>query len=288
MDGSEKRSVTPAALEPLREQGVAVEVLVAPNGDETKGPGTNTWIVGDLRSGGCVVIDPGPDEPAHVENILRSCEALGLKIVGIPVTHHHADHAEAAPSLSQACGAPVLQYSKGTLHSGLLGLEGFNVDMQAIPLPGHTGDSFGFLMPDEGLLFSGDFIFADTSTLLCWPDGDLESYLNSLDMIEEMAEDRGLKILCPGHGDIIENPAKRARSMRQHRSEGLFRVCDAINEQGARTVGEVLDIAYRDVPEELFAISEMSARAQVYYAISVGLVSADDFEPMERPSVSWH
>ena len=54
-----------------------------------------------------MVLDPGPDEPAHVDAILR---ATGGKVDLILLTHFHHDHVEATPALKQATGAPVAAF----------------------------------------------------------------------------------------------------------------------------------------------------------------------------------
>ena len=53
----------------LDEIAPGVRRLVARNPGFMTGPGTNTYLVGAQR---CVVIDPGPDDPVHVERILEA------------------------------------------------------------------------------------------------------------------------------------------------------------------------------------------------------------------------
>ena len=57
--------------------------------------GTNTWLVGRDP---CWVVDPGPQDTAHVEAVLAAAGDRG-GIAGIVLTHDHADHAGAAPRL---------------------------------------------------------------------------------------------------------------------------------------------------------------------------------------------
>ncbi|MDB4947553.1 MAG: beta-lactamase domain protein [Gemmatimonadetes bacterium] len=76
--------------------------LLAPNPSPMTLDGTRTFIVGRRRP---VVIDPGPDDAAHLDAIERALD--GVAPVAILLTHAHPDHAEAAPALRHRTGAPV-------------------------------------------------------------------------------------------------------------------------------------------------------------------------------------
>src|SRR5258707_13955826 len=64
--------------------------------------GTGTYIVG---RGEVAVIDPGPDDPAHLRAILTA--VAGERVTHIVITHHHADHSPLAGPLKAATGAPI-------------------------------------------------------------------------------------------------------------------------------------------------------------------------------------
>ena len=79
------------------------------------GPGTNTYLVGHEQ---VAVIDPGPDDPAHVDAILR--EGAG-RIRWIVATHTHEDHSPAALPLAGASGdAAVWTWSASVEWKGLV------------------------------------------------------------------------------------------------------------------------------------------------------------------------
>ena len=78
-----------------------VRRIIAPNPGVMTGPGTNTYLVGNDE---VAVVDPGPDEPSHIEAILR--EGAG-RIRWILVTHTHEDHSPAATPLARATGAQL-------------------------------------------------------------------------------------------------------------------------------------------------------------------------------------
>src|ERR1044071_392751 len=64
--------------------------------------GTGTYIVG---KGQVAVIDPGPDDPAHLDAILKAVE--GESVSHILITHHHSDHSPLAGPLKARTGAPI-------------------------------------------------------------------------------------------------------------------------------------------------------------------------------------
>ena len=67
--------------------------IVAPNASAMTGPGTNTYVLGDPP---CAVLDPGPDDPAHLAAIL----ALVPRPELVLVTHTHRDHSPLAATLA--------------------------------------------------------------------------------------------------------------------------------------------------------------------------------------------
>src|SRR4051794_31592784 len=79
-----------ADLEPL------VTRVLAPNPSGMTLDGTNTYLVGAPGSGAAVLVDPGPDDAAHLEAVEAALAARGARCAAVLVTHHHGDHAEAA------------------------------------------------------------------------------------------------------------------------------------------------------------------------------------------------
>ena len=80
-----------------------VRRVVARNPGPFTFTGTGTYIVG---RGEVAVIDPGPDDPAHLEALLKAI--AGERVSHVLVTHTHRDHAPLARPFARAVGAPVL------------------------------------------------------------------------------------------------------------------------------------------------------------------------------------
>ncbi|HLS18880.1 MAG TPA: MBL fold metallo-hydrolase, partial [Paracoccaceae bacterium] len=92
--------------------GVAEEVapnirrITAENPSAYTFTGTRSYLVG---RGDVALIDPGPDDPAHIAAILGALRGAE-RISHILVTHSHLDHSGAAPAIARATGAEVLAF----------------------------------------------------------------------------------------------------------------------------------------------------------------------------------
>src|SRR6516164_9189477 len=75
--------------------------IVANNPNHFTFKGTNTYLIGTGRSIG--LIDPGPDDPAHLGAILAA--AGDRRISHLIITHTHSDHIDGMPALLAATGA---------------------------------------------------------------------------------------------------------------------------------------------------------------------------------------
>ena len=93
-DHGRLRAVTPLA-----------SVLLEDNPSPMTLDGTNTYVVARW------VVDPGPDDEAHLRAVLDAADG---SIEGIVLTHDHFDHAQGAPRLaSMAGGVPVRHPGSG-------------------------------------------------------------------------------------------------------------------------------------------------------------------------------
>ena len=76
--------------------------IVAPNPTKMTYWGTNTYLIDTAN--GVLVLDPGPENRDHVAAILQAADA---PIIGIMLSHTHADHLGATTALQAATGAPT-------------------------------------------------------------------------------------------------------------------------------------------------------------------------------------
>ena len=153
---------------------------------------------------------------------------------GVLLTHSHADHSAGAPVLD----APLLFGDVGTGDeaSGEAGVEPGSRDIavavepervgpfEALPTPGHATDHVCFLLGEVG--FCGDLVLGHGSSFVPPDGGSLAAYLDSLERLR--AAD--LKLLCPGHGPYIADPADRIDEYIEHRLMRERRLVAALDE----------------------------------------------------------
>ncbi|WP_282602063.1 MBL fold metallo-hydrolase [Paracoccus sp. PARArs4] len=266
--------------EPLR--------ILAPNPSPLTGPGTTTFLIGRDH---VAVIDPGPDDPDHIEAVARA----GRDRIGhILVTHAHRDHSAGAARLARLTGAEVLAFGTATegrspvmqrlAATGLLsGGEGLDEEfvpdrrlrdgeqvstpdwtLTALHMPGHAAGHLCFAWGDT--VFCGDLVMGWSSTLISPPDGDLGDYFRSLDRLGQM----GARRLLPTHGDAIEAPAPRLAELARHRRLRSRQIIAALREGGDSAEGLARRIY--DIPDHLLPAAERNVLAHLIALHHVGAV----------------
>jgi glyoxylase-like metal-dependent hydrolase (beta-lactamase superfamily II) len=183
--------------------------------------GTNSYVVDGW------VVDPGPDDPAHLDALVK---AAGGAVAGIVLTHDHSDHSEGAEPLAERTGAAVVR-PRGGEHPG---------PFEAIGTPGHAPDHVALLAGRA--LFTGDTVLGTGSVFIMPGEGSLSAYLDSLRRLRELDVDA----LLPGHGPAVWDPRAKLDEYIEHRLDRERRVLEALA-AGARTRDDLLDSAWSDV-----------------------------------------
>ena len=245
-----------------------LQTVLAPNPGPMTLDGTNTYLV---RSGDhTVVVDPGPDDAAHVAAVL---EHTGGRVDLILVTHRHHDHTGASAALSTATGAPVRAAELEHCHGGGEPLrDGEQVrcgdlTITVVATPGHTADSVSFLVqgsvdgePVADAVLTGDTILGRGTTVLARPDGTLTDYLNSLDRLDTLGD---IAVL-PAHGPRLPSLTTVVAAYREHRLQRLAQVSAALDTLGADAgVAQVTDLVYADVDPAVRGAAEQSVQVQL-------------------------
>ena len=241
---------------------------MAPNPGPMTLAGTNTYIVG---GGPAYVIDPGPDDAAHLEAVR---EAAAGEIAGVLLTHGHSDHTAGA----EALGAPVLWGEAGTIDeaaaiAAALGEPQISSatdpvsvpdpprmagPFTVIPTPGHAADHVAFLR--DGVCFGGDLVLGQGSTIVppAAAGGSLLEYMASLRRVAELEID----LLAPGHGPWITEPRGRIADYIEHRLDRERRLVAAL-EAGERSRERLLDLVWDDVPAVLRPAAAIAMQAHL-------------------------
>ena len=242
--------------------------VLAPNPSLMTLDGTNTWLIAAPGSATAVVVDPGPDDEAHLRRVCSIAGQSGHRISAILLTHGHLDHSAGAARLAELSGAPIQAADPG----GRLGAEGFadgdvvtaaGSELRVVATPGHSADSVSLLLPADGALFTGDTVLGRGTTVIA-QDGNLGDDLRTLGHLRELAEALDLRLLLPGHGPMLADPIGTLDYYLAHRAERLEQVRSALA-AGARTPAEIVAMIYTDVDAAVWPAAEWSVRAQLDY-----------------------
>ena len=236
--------------------------VLAPNPGPMSLDGTNTYVVGEPGSGRALVVDPGPDDAAHLAAVEAALAARGAECVAVLVTHHHVDHAEAAAPWAAHFGVPVMAGSAAVagprgrvLEPGeRLDLAGTTIGV--VPTPGHTSDHLAFRL-ESGAVLVGDHVLGRGTSVVTHPEGDVLAYLESLRRVHDL----GPSALYCGHGpELTEDPGAVLDFYLAHRAYREQQLLDALG-RGAATVDELVATVYAGYPREVWPAAAQSTRA---------------------------
>lgn len=278
-----------------RDLGRGVRAVLAPNPSPMTHWGTNTYLLGTRR---LAVIDPGPDDPAHLAALLAALTP-GQSISHIFVTHAHLDHSPLAAPLSETTGAPVLAYGDAgagrsavmtrLAEAGSVG-GGEGVDAGFAPdlvlcdgetvigdgwqitahwTPGHFGNHMSF--QSGGDVFSGDLVMGWASTLISPPDGDLTQFRGSCARLARLGATR----LLPGHGAPVPDPAARIGWLIAHRDAREVAILEALVD-GPADAHTLAERIYTDTPAALMPAAARNTLAHLIDLKQKSLVTSHD------------
>ena len=250
--------------------------------------GTGTYIIGE---GDLAVIDPGPNDVAHLDALLAATK--GERVTHILITHTHSDHCGGARDFAERTGAPIYGFGphpvKSKKHDApaldegadysftpdeIIAdnavIEGKDWRMEAIHTPGHLSNHLCFALTSEKALFTGDHMMGWATTVVAPPDGDMTAYIESLDKL--LARDD--EIYFPTHGAPIKNPHRFVRAVRTHR---LMRDAQIISqiEKGRTTIKEIVPVMYGDVDKRLHGAASLNVLAHLIRLVQTGAVICD-------------
>lgn len=231
--------------------------------------GTNTYLVADTADSGVLLIDPGPELPAHRDAFMAAIGSRQLR--GIILTHQHADHSEMLGTVEQwAPGVPVHavlpEFSRladpvtdgQRIHLG----QAPEDVVEIVATPGHTSDSISILHGTT--LYSGDTVLGRGTTVVTHPEGSIADYLNSIERLRELTAAGRITVIEPAHGPTIDSPAQVLDYYAQHRRDRIEQVRQALA-GGAQSAEAVRDIVYHDVPADVRLAALLIVRAQLEY-----------------------
>jgi glyoxylase-like metal-dependent hydrolase (beta-lactamase superfamily II) len=252
--------------------------------------GTMSYIVG---RGEVAIIDPGPDDAAHIGALLEAVR--NETVTHVIVTHTHRDHSPAAARVKALTGATT--YGEGPhraarpLHIGeaprldasndtdfrpdqkladrdVVSGRGFTLD--AITTPGHTANHMAYALRERNLIFSGDHVMGWSTSIVAPPDGAMSDYMASLGKLA--GRDEG--VYLPGHGDVIRDAPRFVQSYIRHRQGREASILHRLG-KGAADVPTLVRAIYIGLDPRLARAAGMSVLAHLEDMVARGLVATE-------------
>ena len=265
--------------------------LTAPNPGVMTGPGTNSYLVGDAASG-YIAIDPGPADADHLQRLYN---AAGGDIRLIVCTHSHPDHSPGARPLQALCesagrrpliaGLPSALTARADsaftpdrvlLNNELLahisiGLKAYLIPensqnrhtLKVLHTPGHAANHLCLVLLEDGLLFSGDHILNGSTTVVNPPDGNMNAYLDSLDLLSNACDKHALEFILPAHGYVIGQAKTAIAQLKTHRLKREAKIMSVMQALPDGTLDDWVPLAYDDVDERIWPVAKRSLLAHV-------------------------
>ena len=258
--------------------------------------GSGTYLIGG-DGGELAVIDPGPQNDAHLSALLA---AVGkARVSDILITHTHSDHCGGARAFAGRVNAPIkgagphpvaekkldapaldegADYGfspDAVLHDGEK-IVGDGWTIEAVATPGHLSNHLCFALKNEGALFTGDHIMGWATTVIAPPDGDMGAYLDSLDKLLARTEE----IYYPTHGAPVVNPKPFVRAIKTHRRIRDGQILDQLK-KGRTLINEIVPEMYADIDRRLHGAAALNVYAHLIRLVKTGAVMCDGAPTMK-------
>ena len=159
---------------------------------------TYTYMIASDKGREALIIDPVLE---NIDNYIKTLNELDLKLVKVIDTHIHADHITGASQLNKKTNCctmmgehtPAESVQIKVKENEIIEIDGLK--MKAIYTPGHTSDSYSFLM--NNLLFSGDTLLINGTGRTDFQNGNAkDAYHSIFNKLLRLPEET---ILYPGH-----------------------------------------------------------------------------------------
>lgn len=136
--------------------------------------------------------------------------------------------------------------------------------IEVLHTPGHTPDSLCFVVPDG--VFTGDTIKSGSTVVV----DDMSDYMATLERLAGLRVDR----IYPGHGDLIDEPARVISEYIEHRLMREAAIVAALAD-GPREVSDVVEVAYPGLDPALVPLATQSTTAHLEKLVVDGVAETD-------------
>lgn len=224
---------------------------------------TDIYLVGDKK---LLMIDTGEEADRFPQAMFAYLMKLGSrrKVVQATVSHNHLDHTGGLRWVRETLG-PKLRAHPGViprvekkvgkdkiepLEDGEV-LDADGIKLEVHFTPGHSDDSVCYFIREQGILFTGDTILGVGTTTV----HDLYDYMASMEKLLALQP----KIICPGHGPIIQDASRTIQGYINHRNMRERQISELL-QHGPRTAQGIVRVLYKDVDKKLHRAARGNVR----------------------------
>ncbi|MEO9255063.1 MAG: MBL fold metallo-hydrolase, partial [Tepidiformaceae bacterium] len=245
-----------------------VRAVQVPDDDPMHPQFTSIYIVGEDQ---VLTIDSGEELERYkwmLRGYLAATEHAEIALAGI--THHHSDHSGnlkwahdemKAEIVAPKSALPLLKGrlpSKGvrTFADGEVLDMGGGARVRVLLTPGHSVDSVCYYLEEEGVLFSGDTLLGTGTTTI----HNLGDYRRTLQRLLELPN---LKVICPGHGPLVNDPRERLQQYVDHRNMRERQILETLAGGGAMSSWDIMLQLYPDIDKRLRRAADNNVRVHL-------------------------
>ena len=196
-----------------------------------KNSSTYTYLIASAKGREALIIDPVLE---NIEQYIKLLNELDLKLVKVIDTHIHADHITAASKLKDKTNCTTIMGEhtpSDAIEIKVKDDEVIHIDkleIKVIYTPGHTKDSYSFLM--NNYLFSGDTLLINGTGRTDFQGGSSEDSYNSIfNRLLKLPEET---LLYPAHdynGQTVSNIGKEKKFNPRLQVNGINEYIDIMN-----------------------------------------------------------
>lgn len=264
-----------------------VRMVPVPEDQPMRPTSTNIYIIGQ-RGGQTLTIDSGEAIDKFRWMLRGYLAAIDHSEIGVAaITHHHFDHSGNLKHVREHLKAEIAVPENGVkLLKRQLPADGVKtfadgdevtldggLRVQIIASPGHSVDSLCYYIEEDGILFTGDTILGNTTTVV----GDVNSYMASLRRLLDLPN---IKVLLPGHGPLIrDTDDAKARDRLEmyvaHRQMREDQILEQLQDREPKTSWQIMESIYGDsIDKRLRRAADGNVQAHLKSLQKSGVVTA--------------
>ena len=178
------------------------------------------------------------------------------------VTHDHEDHAEGAAAFAARVRRAAARRARLDGAERVKDGATFPVDgavLRALHAPGHSADHLVLSEPDSGALFTGDAVSAAARAFIDPPDGDLATYLASLQRMLDLTP----RTIYPGHGPLRHRRRRRSSASTWRIARSARSRCSRDSPMAPPPSTYLVAEIYASYPEEVWPLAARSVTAHL-------------------------